>query len=590
LTSVEKTTISCKKNAYTDNNMQEILTKKVEKLNMDVKEEDNQSISQSLEVAANVPKIMSHGSLRQDINLHHIRNFCSLEVSENFICNVTENETPFVVEFGLCFRNLKISSEQCVNQCTIALGKALKSKLRSSGYYSSIKVNEIIATDTHSLDKGLFVVDFEISLMYNDEAELLVVDLQNKFFQEELQTLIEENLDEKVEFRVQKVHVHTIPDTGSLDWGAARNTRISSLSMCSKFLRGFGIVTNIVSAQTVWEQPNTLFALLCFWLALFNIKKGFFYGVMIYNSQLPEQGPILNAIGLTFLLVSCSRYGIFFYISRERNELALRLPSTVFCLDQVLLVIGCSFVTFGDITLALRHWDTEDTLPDTHWYTILQSTNANINICRAIQFWPMIIYCWMTLILISRRTGRVTMEWFTVSISLMLQSAVFFPNFRDILVWFMFCSSRYDIWTTLGLLGSSFKVIAVLMSMHVQVLGSLNHPSLKYIFYPYATIFFAGSLLNNAAFSMHNIYEFEVNVTLFIHMQLDAFMFLCLDFLAFAGILLIFRLSDPVRRRKFQITNSSITCDVCCKHEKISQFSEARQAAAVVEETSDFEL
>jgi hypothetical protein len=590
LTTAETTTIPSRKNTYIDNNMQEILAKRSENVNIDVKDEDSQSLSQSFKVATNSTKIMDHRPFNENIKLHHMKNFYSFEVSENFICNITENETPFAVEFDLCFRNLKTSSEECVNRCIKALLKALKSKLRSSGYYSSIKVNEIIATESNSSDKDLIVIGFEISLMYNDEAERLVVDLQKRFFEERLQNMIEENLNEKVEFRVQKFQIHPIPVTDSLDLGAPRNFRISSLSMCSKLLRGFGLVTNMVSAQTVWEQPNTLFALLCFWLALFNIKKGFFYGVMIYNSALPDIGAIFNAIGLTFLLISCFRYGIFFYISRARNELALRLPSTVFCLDQALLVIGYTFVIFGDIILALRHWNTEDTLPDTHWHTLLQpSPNGNINICRAVQFWPIVIYCWMTLILISRRTGTVTVEWFTVSISLILQSAVFFPNFRDILVWFMFCSFRYNIWTILGLLGSSLKIIAILMSMHVQVMGSLNHPSLKYIFYPYAIIFFASSLLNNAAFSVYTIYHLELNMTLFIHMQLDAFLFLCLDFLAFAGILLIFRLSDPVRRRKFQIKNSSITCDVSCKRERKFHVSQARQAAAVVVGISDFE-
>jgi len=535
-----------------------------------------------------------HKCSKQDINLYNHEDSYHLKISEIFECNMIEKEKPFVVDLSLCFRNLKSTSEECLNQCTISLVKALRSRLCSSESYT-IKINEIIATDVYSSDKNLFVLNFKIFLDYNAEAEWLKTDLRETFFQEELQKMIEENLNERIEFHLEKVEVHSVLEVDLLRGDGAQNYSNNFLSMCSKMFRGFGVVTNIVKSQTIWEQPNTLFSLLCFWLALFNMKKGFFYGMIIYNSEFLNQGAIANAIGITFLLISCSRYGIFFYLSRANNELALRLPANVFCLDQALFVIGYSLVTFGDTILALTHWNTTETLPDTHWHTLLQpSLSANMNISRAIQFWPLVIYSWMTLILIGRRAGTITIQWFTVSISLVFQSAVFFPSSRDLLVWFMFTSLRFNIWTTLGLLGSSLKIIAVLMSMHVQIMGTLNHPSLKYIFYPYSIIFLSGSLLNNLAFSMYTISHLASDVALCAHMLLDVFLSLAFDFLAFAGILLIFRLSDSNRRRRFQIKNSSITCDVVCKRQNLSHavskrqnLSNASEAAAVVVAIND---
>merc|ERR1719419_2052754 len=136
---------------------------------------------------------------------------------------------------------------------------------------------------------------------------------------------------------------------------------------------------------------------------------------------------------------------------------------------------------------------------------------------------------------------------------MVFQSAVFLPVCRDLLVWFVLCTSRYDIWTILGLLGSSLKVTAVLTSMHVQIMGSLNHSSLKYIFYPYAIILFSGSLLNSLAFAKYTINHLEADVLQCIQMLFGAFLFLVLDFLSFASVLLIFRLSNSVRGRRFQI-------------------------------------
>lgn len=579
LSEVHNTTISSKKDSGIGTNMPKILTEWSENLDVDVDKEQNKKKSHSRKMCTNYLQLTNHKCFQQDTNVYNHSDCYPLEVSKNFTCNVIEKENPFVVKLRLCFRNLKSTNEECLNQCTISLVKALRSRICSSERYT-ITINEIIATEVHSSEKNLFVLNFEIFLNYSAEAEWLITDLQKIFFQEEFQNMIEENLQEKIEFHLEKVDIHSMLKTDLVELDAGQNYSITFLSMCSKIFRGVGVVTNIVNSQSIWEQPNTLFSFLCFWLALFNMKKGFFYGMLIYNSDLPNRGAILNAIGVTFLLISCSRYGIFFYLSRTNNELTLRLPATLFCLDQTLLVIGYTLVTFGDTILTLTYWNTADTLPDTHWYTLVQpSLSANINISRAIQFWPLIIYCWMTIILIGRRARKVTVQWFMVSISVVFQSAVFFPSSRDLLVWFVFSSLRFNIWTMLGLLGSSLKVIAVLMSMHVQVMGTLNHPSLKYIFYPYSIIFLSGSLLNNLAFSMYTISHVESDVALCVHMLLDVFLFLSFDFLAFAGILLIFRLSDSVRRKRFQINNSSITCDVVCNRGKLSP---AREAAAVV--------
>jgi len=570
------------KNSNMAMNMPNIQSHRSKSLEIDTSNENNQKNFPSLEIAANASEVM-----KQDVNAEKRRDFYSLEVSENVTCNLNEKETPYIVELGLSLRNLKSTSDECINQCTISIVEALKSKLCSIEPFTSITVNEVIVTEGRSSDKKLIVLHFKMYLQCNAEAEWLMADVQKRIFQEELQNIVEENLHEKINFQHGKVQVYSIMRTDSLDLDEAQNSTIIRLSMCSKIFRGFGVITNLVNPQTVWEQPNTLFSMLCLWLALFNVNKGLFYGTIIYNSELPEQGTILNAIGLTFLLISCSRYSIFFYISRARNELALRLPSTVFCLDQALLVIGCSFVTFGDITLALAHWNTKNTLPDTHWYTLVQrGPRASTNISRAIQFWPIVIYCWMTITLIAHRACTVTMEWFTVSISQVFQAAVFFPGFRDLLAWFVLCSFSYNMWTTLGLLGSSLKVTAVLTSMHVQIMGSLNHSSSKYIFYPYAIIFFSGSLLNNLAFSMYTVIHLESDVALLIHMLIDALLLLVLDFLAFASILSIFRLADSGRRRRFQIKNSSIRCDVFYKRDKLSK---ARKAAAAVGRLSDKE-
>jgi len=575
LSDVHNTTISSKKDSGIGTNMPKIPTKWNGNLDMDVDIKHNQT------------KLHSRKIFQQDINVYNHSDCYPLEVSKNFTCNVIEQENPFVVELRLCFRNLKSTNEECLNQCTISLVKVLRSRMCYSEPYS-ITVNEIMATEVHSSEKSLFVLNFKIFLSSSAEAEWLITDLQKIFFQEELQNMIEENLQEKIDFHLEKVDVHSMLKTNLLGLDAGRNYSVTFLSMCLKIFRGLGVVTNIADSLTIWEQPNTLFSFLCFWLALFNMKKGFFYGILIYNSEFPNQGAILNAIGVTFLLISCSRYGIFFYLSRANNELTLRLPATVFCLDQTLFVIGYTLVTFGDIILSLTYWNTTDTLPDTHWYKLVQpSLSANINISRAIQFWPLLIYCWMTIILIGRRARTVTVQWFTVSLSVVFQSAVFFPSSRDLLVWFVFSSLRLNIWTMLGLLGSSLKVIAVLMSMHVQIMGTLNHPSLKYIFYSYLIIFLSGSLLNNLAFSMYTISHLESDVALCFHMLLDVFLFLSFDFLAFAGILLIFRLSDSVRSRRFQIKNSSITCDVVCNRGKLSPAREA--AAAVVIGIDNFE-
>jgi len=557
------------KNSSCTTNMPNIALHKSKSLQIVTNDGYNQKKFPSLEIAANV----SH-QVKQDFNEKKIRDFYSLEVSDNLTCNLNEKETPYIVELGLSLRNLKSTTDECLNQCTVSLVEALKSKLCSVEPFASITINEVIATEGSSAHKELIVLHFKMHLQCNAKAELFMADLQKTIFQEELQNILEENLHDKTEFQLEKVQVNSILKTDYLESDAVK------VPFCSKISRGLGVVTNIVTAQTVWEQPNTLFSFLCFWLALFNMNKGFFYGLIIYNAELPDQGIILNAIGVTFLIVSCSRYGIFFYLSRARNELASRLPSTVFCLDQVLLVIGGFFVTYGDTTLALAHWNTKTTLPDTRWYNLVnQSPSIIMNISRAIQFWPIVIYCWMTLILIGHRTATVTIEWFTVSIAMVFQSAVFLPVFRDLLVWFVLCSNRYDIWTILGLFGSSLKVTAVLTSMHVQIMGSLNHPSLKYIFYPYAIILISGSLLNNLAFSMYTINHLEADVLQCIQMLFDAFLFLVLDFLAFASILLIFRLSISVRGRRFQINNSSVRCDAFCKREKLL---DEREAAAVV--------
>jgi len=561
--------IPLEKNSSSTMNMPNIESHKSKSPRIDTNNGHNEKKFPSLEIDANV----SH-QVKQNLNENKIRDFYSLEVSDNLTCNLNEKETPYIVELGLSLRNLKSTTDECLNQCTVSLVEALKSKLCSVEPFASITINEVIATEGLSAHKDLIVLHFKMHLQCNAKAELFMADLQKTIFQEELQNIVEENLHDKIEFQLEKVQVNSILKTDALESDTVK------VPFCSKISRGLGVVTNIVTAQTVWEQPNTLFSLLCFWLALFNMNKGFFYGLIIYNAELPDQGTILNAIGVTFLIVSCSRYGIFFYLSRAQNELASRLPSTVFCLDQVLLVIGGFFVTYGDTTLALAHWNTKTTLPDTHWYNLVnQSPGTNMNISRAIQFWPVVIYCWMTLILIGHRTGKLTMEWFTVSLSMVFQSAVFLPVFRDLLVWFVLCSLRYDIWTILGLLGSSLKVTAVLTSMHVQIMGSLNHSSLKYIFYPYAIILISGSLLNNLSFSMYSINHLEADVLQCIHMLFDAFLFLVLDFLAFASILLIFRLSISVRGRRFQINNSSIRCDAFCKRGKLL---DEREAAAVV--------
>jgi len=586
LNDVHDTTTSTKKNSGISTNVPKILTKRRENLEMHVFKKQDTKKPHSRKISTSHLQLTNHKCFQQDINVYNHSNCYPLEVSKNFSFNVIEKENPFVVELRLCFRNLESTSEECLNQCTISLVKALRSRMCSSKPYK-ITINEIIATEVHSSDKNLFLLSLKIFLSYNAEAELLITEIQKRCFHEELQNMMEENLQEKIKFHLEKVHVHSMQKTDLLGLEAGQNYSITFVSTCSKIFRGFAVVTNIVSSQTIWEQPNTVFSFLCFWLALFNMKKAFFYGMLIYNSEFPDQGAILNAIGVTLLLISCSRYGIFFYLSRTNNELTLRLPATVFCLDQTLFVIGYASVTLGDIYLALNHWNTENTLPDTHWYTLVQpSHSANINISRAIQFWPLIIYCWMTIILVGRRARTVTVQWFTVSISFVFQCAVFFPSSRDLLVWFVCTSLRFNIWTMLGLLGSSLKVIAVLMSMHVQIMGTLNHPSLKYIFYPYVIIFLLGSLLNNLAFCMYTVSHLESDVALCVHMLLDVFLFLSFDFLAFAGILLIFRLSDSVARRRFQIKNSSITCDVVCKRGKLSP---AREAAAVVIGIDNFE-